>query len=158
VHYENRGVNPDYMQIDFFPVQRFGLHGGIVVRVAKGIDLTASYAHIFQETIVVGAPPHENGTMITDCYSPPTPPPPTPVSCTTPKGQLASIDKTVGSPKDINGTGTRVLNEAPQSTDGTARVAQNVTRFTSGDPPFLINSGRYRSGYDVLAIGATVHF
>jgi hypothetical protein len=152
VHYENRGVNPDYMQIDFFPVQRIGLHGGIILRVAKSIDLLASYAHIFQETIVVGAPPHESGSMITACYNGTTT-----AGCSTPKGQLASIDKTVGS-QAADGTGTQVLNETPTSRDGTARVAQNVTRFTSGQPPYLINAGRYRSGYDVLAVGTTIHF
>jgi hypothetical protein len=152
-HFENRGVNPDYMQVDSFPVQRFGLHGGIILRVAKAVDLLASYAHIFQETIVVAAPAQQDAIAITDCYVGKAT-----TGCVAPKGQIGSIDRTVGVKKE-DGTGTQVLVEKSQGTpDGTGRLPQNLTRFVSGQPPYIINSGRYRSGFDVLAIGMNVHF
>ena len=58
-HFETSGVDPSYMQPDYWPVQRWGLHAGIKLRVAGRIDFVASYAHIFQETVVVAPPPHE---------------------------------------------------------------------------------------------------
>jgi hypothetical protein len=154
VHYENRGVDPDYMQIDFWPVQRIGLHGGVIFRVHKSIDLVASYAHIFQETIIVAAPEHQSGATIAGCFGGTQT-----TDCRAPKGQLASIDKTVGVAQDENHTGTQVLPEKSQGTpDGTARLDQNLTRYTPGQPPYIVNSGRYRSGYDVLAVGVNFHF
>jgi hypothetical protein len=152
-HFENRGVNPDYMQIDFFPVQRIGLHGGVILRVAKSIDLLASYAHIFQETIVVAAPPQQDGATTSDCFLGKTT-----TGCNAPKGQIGGIDRTVGVLRE-DGTGREVLAEKSQGTpDGTGRLPQNLTRFVSGQPPYIVNSGRYRSGFDVLAVGMNVHF
>jgi hypothetical protein len=52
-HYETRGLDADYMQIDFWPLRRIGLHGGVIVRVAKQIDFVFAYAHIIQETLRV---------------------------------------------------------------------------------------------------------
>jgi hypothetical protein len=153
-HFENRGINPDYMQIDFFPVQRIGVHGGIILRVHRSIDLVASYAHIFQETIVVAPPTQETAASIGACYSGMRT-----SGCMAPKGQLASIDKTVGVSTDENGTGTRVLEAKSQGTpDGTARLDQNLQRYTPTTPPYIVNAGRYRSGFDVLAVGVNMHF
>jgi hypothetical protein len=142
-HYENRGVDPAYMQIDYWPLSRIGLHGGVKVRIARTIDFVVSYAHIFQETLVVGAPPHDTGDNIYARYSA--------------TGVVDAIDKSVGAPP--RGQLPTVANEVPPPhIDGTAALTENVTKSTAGRPPYVINSGTYRSGIDVVAIGANVHF
>jgi len=164
-HYETRGVNPDYMQIDFWPVSRVGLHGGVTVRVYKSIDLVLSYAHIFQETIIVAAPDHQHRSEIYACYAPPPADPNTPApqrTCNAPAGQVRNIDKSAG-PPILNSDGTTsqpsVLEEKSQGArDGTAKLDQNLNRVANGEPPWIINAGRYRSHFDIIAAGVNVHF
>jgi hypothetical protein len=142
-HYETRGVNPDFMQIDYWPVSRIGLHAGVRFRVSGRIDITASYAHIFDETIVTGAPGHEPIDMSFPRYQS--------------TGEVTTIDKRTG----VSGRGI----EAPQldepnvnaKRDGTARYAQYVTKV-SGQTPWIINSGTYRSSFNIFAAGVNVHF
>ncbi|RLB56167.1 MAG: hypothetical protein DRJ42_04050 [Deltaproteobacteria bacterium] len=55
--YESGGVfsNRDprqYTGLDFLPGARFGVHGGLTVRMGK-FDISLAYAHIFQSTITV---------------------------------------------------------------------------------------------------------
>lgn len=143
-HYETRGVDPDYMQIDFWPVSRFGLHAGVKFRVAKTIDLVASYAHIIQETIVVGAPEAEDRTAIYTRYGE--------------TGVVTTIDKHVGIAPGRGQQPPLLAETGPSTVDGRAKVAQVVTKVTAGNPPYLVNSGTYRSSIDAFAIGANVHF
>lgn len=144
-HYETRGVNPDYMQTDFWPVSRVGLHTGVIVRVAKSIDLVFAYAHIFQETIVVAPPPHRTRGDI-DLERRTT-------------GRLYGIDKTVGAALDRAGAGTEVLEAQSQGApDGEAKLDQNLNRVASDQPPWIINAGRYRSSFDIVSAGVNVHF
>jgi long-subunit fatty acid transport protein len=139
-HYENRGVDPSYMQIDYWPVQRVGLHAGIRMRIAKTIDLMFSYAHIFQETIVVGAPAHKPFAEIGMDYA-------------TTK-TVANIDKRVGTPPS-----PAPLEEPnPGPGDGEARLTQNFAKALPGTPPAIINAGSYRSGLDVFSAGMKVQF
>ena len=159
VHYETRGVDPDFMQVDVWPVQRVGLHAGIMVRLAKSIDLVFSYAHIFQETIVVAPPQHQDAATIYDCYSPGPMGTTMPDACQAPPGEVATIDKTVGAPTDRAGNGTQVLEEQSQGdSDGTARLEQNAPRTLAGQPPYIVNAGRYRSQMNVFAAGFNYHF
>jgi hypothetical protein len=145
-HYETRGVTPDYMQIDFWPVQRLGLHTGIMLRVAESIDLVFSYAHVFQETIVVAPPEHRTRDVI-DMERQAT------------GGQSRNIDKRVGVLLDRAGNGLTELTEESQGTpQGTAKLNQVLSRTASGQPPFIINAGRYRSNFDIIAAGVNVHF
>ena len=144
-HYESRGLDPDYMQIDFWPLQRFGLHTGVTVRVAKSIDFVLSYAHIFQETLVVEPPPHKDRAEIS--------------SATAGGGDPKNMDKTVGALLDRAGNGQMVLEEEKlESPDGVARVPQVVTRQAANQPPTIINAGTYTSNFDVLSFGVNVHF
>lgn len=50
--FETRGVNEKYAGLDFFPMQRYGVHGGLTVRLGR-FDISLAYAHIFQETVEV---------------------------------------------------------------------------------------------------------
>jgi hypothetical protein len=146
-HYETRGVDPDYMQIDFFPLQRVGLHGGVIVRVANAIDLVFSYAHIFQEELVVALPSHMERADIDDARI-------------MGDGTVYNVSKRVDAPIDRGGvSGTTVLEEPSQgASDGTAKVNQILSRTGPDQPPWIINAGRYRSSIDVLAVGVNVHF
>jgi hypothetical protein len=143
-HYENRGVEPNYMQIDYWPLSRVGLHAGVKFRVAHSIDLTASYAHIFQETLVVGAPPYDTGDNISAKYAS--------------TGVIEAIDKHSGVAPSRGEDPPLLIEQPPPRMDGSARLIQNTTQVSAGKPPWIINSGTYRSGFDVVAIGANVHF
>jgi hypothetical protein len=144
IHYENRGVDPSYMQVDYWPLQRWGLHAGMRVRVASSIDLMFAYAHIFQETLVVGAPPHADYQTIGMQY----------VQTKT----VTNIDKRSG-PR-----GTAEMPQPPReevppaAVDGEARLTQNFAKDLPGTPPAIVNAGTYRSGIDVFSAGVNMHF
>jgi hypothetical protein len=143
-HYETRGVTPAFMQTDFWPVARLGLHAGVTVRVAGAIDLIVAYAHIFQETIVVAPPSHRARRDRSRAPH---------------DRALAWNRQDVGAPLDRSGSGTVVLQEPEQGApDGVAALEQNLNRVASDQPPWIVNAGRYRSSYDILSVGVNVHF
>lgn len=131
-HYETRGVNPDYMQIDFFPVERLGLHVGLMVRLAGWIDLSIAYAHIFQESITVAAPPHD-------------------------ESQESGIDKRVGVAQRL-GDELEVVPEEPlvEDPDGVAALRQIPVRQRKGAT--IVNAGRYETSMDVFSAAIHLHF
>jgi hypothetical protein len=148
-HYENRGVDPSRMQIDFWPVSRVGLHGGFTVRVSNAVDLTFSYAHIFQEDIVVAPPAHMDRMDIDRERAMNGGAPPT------------NIDKTVGVQMGFGGAamGEYVLENPPvENPDATAAQVQVLQRTAQNIPPYIINSGTYRSNIDIISVGVTTHF
>jgi hypothetical protein len=144
-HYETRGVDPAFMQIDYWPLSRVGLHAGVKFRIGRTIDLTFSYAHIFQETLVVGAPDHKVGTDLAKDF--------------VASGVVTGIDKRVG----VAATRNDVIEQLPEQPpsrmpDATAALTQNATQTSSSRAPLIINSGTYRSSFDVISVGAQVHF
>lgn len=143
VHFENRGVDPAYMQVDYWPVQRLGLHAGFKVRVGGRVDLVFAYAHIFQETLTVSAPPHENFDKIGMQYAQ--------------TGTVTNIDKRVGVPSSTMPL-TPLEEPKPASSDGEARLTQNFAKALPGTPPVIINSGTYRSSFDIVSAGINLHF
>lgn len=146
-HYETRGVDPAYMQVDFWPLSRVGLHTGITYRVSNAVDMNLSYAHIFQETLIVAAPPHIAGAESYPEYDE--------------TGVVKGNDKFVGaitSRSDPNG-GQVLLEEPSQGRpDGVAALQQNTNVTSPGEPPYITNAGRYRSSFDIVAVGVNVHF
>lgn len=134
VHYETRAADPTYMSIDFWPLARLGLHGGLIFRLWRSVDITLSYAHIFQETLVVAPPPHGDRNA-------------------------GGFDKSVGTQVDRT-VELPVLQEQPALTnpDGRAGLRQNLTQTGRGAPPWITNSGTYRSGFDVIGAGVLVHY
>lgn len=50
ISFESNGVRDAFVQTDFIPAQRVGLHAGVTVR-AGSFDLSAGYAHLFQKTV-----------------------------------------------------------------------------------------------------------
>jgi hypothetical protein len=144
-HYETRGIDPAYMQIDYWPVSRFGLHAGVRFRVAHALDLVFSYAHIIQETITVGAPaPGKLNDIYKEFES---------------TGQVSAIDKRAGVAMS-RGEVIPELPEVPPAApeDAKGAVLQNTTQTSSTNPPWVINSGTYRSSIDVVTVGVNVHF
>ncbi len=132
-HYENRGVDPSYMQTDFWPVERVGMHVGVVFRIQRSTDLTLSYAHFFQESIVVAPPPHGDRTQ-------------------------GEFDKTVGT-QITRGEELPVLEEDPvEDPDGTAAYPQVIMATTESDPAWINNAGTYHSHFDVISAGVNLHF
>ena len=154
-HYENRGVDPSYMQVDAWPVSRIGLHGGVIVRVAKAIDLIASFAHVFQETITVEPPVHQLRGAIAKCFGGAAV---DPSMCTAPPGQIGAIDKSVGA-IGADRKPPPVLEEpAHGKGDATARLRQDLTITAADQPPYIVNSGTYRSSLNLIALGVNLHF
>lgn len=149
-HYETRGVTPAYMQVDFWPVARLGLHTGVTLRVARSVDFVFSYAHIFQETIIVAPPAHRLRGEIYDEY----------IATGGPNGGIVrGNDKIVGALLDNFGGGLEQLEEVPQGTpDGVAALQQTATTTASSQPPYITNAGRYRSSIDVVSFGLNFHF
>ena len=145
VHWENRGVDPAFMQIDFWPLQRLGLHAGGKFRILGNIDLTFAYAHIFQETITVAPPQHATGEDIQEEERN--------------TGQITRIDKDVGPIVDRGNPQNFVAAEGPVSNpDAEARLVQTTAQSSAGQPPYIINSGVYRSSFDIFSVGVNLHF
>ena len=142
------------MQIDFWPLSRLGLHAGVVLRVAKSIDIAISYAHIFQETLIVAPPEHQDRVEISECFGGAAA---DPSVCKAPPGEIATIDKATG--PMVSRVPPPPLEAPSQGTpDGSARLTQNLTTTAAGQPPWIVNSGRYRSNFDIIAAGVNVHF
>jgi hypothetical protein len=154
VNYETRGIDPAYMQIDFFPVTRVGVHGGVIFRVAKSIDLVASYGHIFQETIIAAPPPNQTRQQIYSCWAGNA----TDRSmCTAPVGQVGAIDQSAGA--FLNRQPAPPLPAPSQGkADATAKLTQNLSQSAADQPPYVVNSGKYTSHFDVIAAGVNFHF
>lgn len=51
--FESNGQQHGYEQLDFQPFRLFGLHCGGTVRVARFLDLSASYTHVFVSDVTV---------------------------------------------------------------------------------------------------------
>jgi long-subunit fatty acid transport protein len=135
VHYESRGVDPKYMSVDLWPVERFGLHLGLTVRIDRNTDISFSYAHIFQETIVV-VPPEPGGD------------------------EDGSFNRRIVTQSDSGSEGESiVLEEDPVTdSDSTASLSQIVVTPERNDAPWIVNSGFYRSNYDIVAAAINFHF
>ena len=50
--YETRGIDPAYTQLDFMPLRRIGVHGGLTLRIGR-FDVSLAYAHYFMESVTV---------------------------------------------------------------------------------------------------------
>ena len=73
VFYENRGVEPAYVNIDNFALARVGFGLGFMWRV-RDFDLTAAYGHIFQETVRIAPPEHQDARLYDTAWAGPSTP------------------------------------------------------------------------------------
>jgi hypothetical protein len=142
-HYETRGIDPNYMQIDFWPVARVGLHAGLLLRLSRVVDLSLAYAHIRNENLIVAPPPHRDASEISDTYA---------------TEGLRNVDQRVGPAPDRSTPAPILEAPLPGQPDGEARLSQNLVQVASGQPPYLVNAGRYRSHMNVISAGLHFHF
>ena len=144
VFYENRGVEPAYVNIDNFALARVGFGLGFMWRV-RDFDLTAAYGHIFQETVRIAPPEHQDARLYdTDKMDP-----------------LTGFDKRVGGTFDAGGNrvGGVVLEDpdapSPGDADAVARLQQTSVLNSA---PRVINAGEYTASFNIISVGAVYHW
>jgi hypothetical protein len=109
-------------------------------------DLTAAYAHIFQETIEVAPPPHE----VAEDRDPDDP--------------TRGFDQRVGGTFGPDGRriGGYVLEDPdapdPQDADAIARFQQSSAAPSTARSERVVNAGKYTAAFDVISVGMAYHF
>jgi hypothetical protein len=144
VFYEDRGIDPAYANIDSFAFARVGFGVGVMWRVGD-FDLKAAYGHIFQETLRVAPPEHQNRELFD------------------PSDVTSGFDKRVGGTFDDEGNrvGGEVLEDpdapSPDDADAVARLQQS-SAIPAMDNPRIINAGEYTASFNIISVGATYHW
>jgi hypothetical protein len=138
-YYQTRGVDPSYASVDAFNFRRVGVSLGVLVRLGH-FDVTAAYAHVFQETMLI-APP--NPQPRTDGTADPT----------------TGFDQRIYQDGQLSAE-PRVDPKAPSPNraDGVAKLTQSAVFEADGLRRRVVNAGRYTAGFNVLSIGASYHF
>jgi hypothetical protein len=141
--FESRGVEASYASIDSFAFARVGVGAGVMMRI-DSVDLYAAYGHIFQETLEVVSPPHQNVEDHDD-------------------GDVTSgFDKRVGGEFDNLGqrVGGTVLEdpEEPSSGDATAKLQQASALPSPARPDRVVNAGKYTASFDVISVGVQYRY
>jgi hypothetical protein len=144
--FETRGIDPAYASVDVFAFQRVGLGGGVMARLGD-FDLVGAYGHIFEETLEVAPPPHQNTE------------------------RAKANDPTSGFDQRVGGTfttgktrvGGTVLGDpsapSPANADAVASgQASPVVRSKTDPPNRVVNAGKYTAAFNVISIGAVYHF
>jgi long-subunit fatty acid transport protein len=143
--FETRGMDPAYASVDVFDFQRIGFGVGLMARVGD-FDLLAAYGHIFQETLEVAPPPHQNVEQAK--FRDPT----------------SGFDQRVGGTITVDGTrvGATVLSDPsaplPRQADAVARQQATSAAPSPMRPDRVINAGRYTASFEVISVGAIFHF
>jgi hypothetical protein len=141
--FESRGIETSYAGIDSWAFARIGVGLGAIFRI-DSVDLYASYGHIFQETLEIVSPPHQNVEDHVD-------------------GDPASgFDKRVGG--RFNGLGQReggvVLEDPsePSSGDAVAKGQQASALPSPARPDRVINAGKYTASFDIISVGVQYRY
>ncbi|MET0384913.1 MAG: hypothetical protein ABW321_03090 [Polyangiales bacterium] len=138
-YFQTRGIEPSYASIDNFNFSRVGLGLGVLVRVGA-FDLTASFAHIFQETLTIVPPRHQVRTDATDA------------------DPTSGFDQRVYEGNGQLSAQPRVDPNAPAQGDGVAKLTQSAIFESEDLRRRIVNAGRYTASFNVLSIGGTYHF
>lgn len=140
--FESRGVEASYASIDSFAFARVGAGLGVMFRI-DSVDLFAAYGHIFQETLEVVSPPHQNVEDHDDDVT-------------------SGFDKRVGGSFDNLGrrVGGQVLEDPdePSSGDATAKLQQASALPSPSRPDRVVNAGRYTASFDVISVGVQYRY
>jgi hypothetical protein len=141
--FESRGVEASYASIDSFAFARVGVGAGVMIRI-DDVDLFAAYGHIFQETLEVVSPPHENVEDHDD------------------DEVTSGFDKRVGGEFGRLGTreGGYVLEDPaePAKGDATAKLQQASALPSPARPDRVINAGKYTASFDVISVGVQYRY
>jgi hypothetical protein len=136
--YQSRGVEASYATVSNFALSRVGFGLGMRVRLGP-VDISAAYAHVFQESLQLAPPDHE------------------------PRDQAVEDDPTRGFDQRIYEDGT--LTEQPlkdprapsiKNADAVAKERQ-AAGFDS-EKARVINAGHYTGGFNVFSIAVTHRF
>jgi hypothetical protein len=138
--YETRGVDASYASIDTFAFSRVGVGLGVVARVSD-LDFAIAYGHVFQETLIVAPPDHENFRQTT-------------TDPTSGFDKRVEIDSTGG-----GGHVKREQNPPKRSEiDATAKLPQPVVLDFEKKHPRIVNAGVYEASFDVLSLQVGYRF
>lgn len=141
--FESRGIEASYVTVDSFALARVGVGAGVMFRL-DSVDLFAGYGHIFQETVEVVSPRHQNVEDHVD-------------------GDVQSgFDKRVGG--TFNGLGQRVGGyvledpDEPSSGDAVAKGQQASALPSPARPDRVINAGKYTASFDTITVGVQYRY
>lgn len=141
--FESRGIEASYASIDSWAFARVGVGLGVIWRI-DSVDLFAGYGHVFQETLEITSPPHQNVEDHVD-------------------GDPASgFDKRVGG--TFNRLGQReggvVLEDPsePSSGDAVAKAQQASALPSPARPDRVINAGKYTASFDIISVGVQYRY
>jgi hypothetical protein len=141
--FESRGIEASYASIDSFAFARVGVGLGVMLRLGK-FDLFAAYGHIFQETLEVVPPPHQN------------------VEHADRADVTSGFDQRVGGTFNDLGIreGGRVLEDpsVPSQGDATAKLQQGSALPSPARPERIVNAGRYTASFDVISVAVQLRY
>jgi len=141
--YETRGINAGFASIDSMPFSRVGLSFGAVARMGRW-DLRLAYAHVFQETLIVAPPAHQNRQAGAE-------------------GEPTSgFDQRIGAActADVPAAGCDPVADpsVEKDPDATASLEQSSILEQAGELNRVVNAGKYTASYDVLSLGFSYRF
>ncbi len=141
--YETRGIDASYANIDVMPFSRIGLSLGAVYRVGRW-DLMLAYAHVFQETLIVAPPDHQNRQDSVE------------------GDPTSGFDQRIGAACTSDAPGPDcdpVADPSVESNpDATARLQQSSILEQAGQLNRVVNAGKYTASYNVLSFGFNYRF
>jgi hypothetical protein len=144
VFYETRGIEPAYVSVDSFALQRMGFGVGALVRLGD-FDLMAAYGHIFQETVDLAPPDHEV------------------VQKSDPNDPTRGFDQRVG--VDFNNEDPNegvVLRDpaapSPSKATAVARYQTESVVTNTSRSERVVNAGKYTAAFNIISVGAVYHF
>ena len=136
---ETRGLDPAYATIETFAFGRVGLGMGVQMRFGS-IDLSAAYAHIFQEEITVAPPPHEPRQDATD-------------------DPQSGFDQRVYDDGELSSRPRMDPNApSPSEADAVASWQQPAIFETAERRRRVVNAGKYTASFNVLSIAFAYRF
>ncbi len=141
--FESRGVEASYATVDSFAFARIGMGVGVALRFGS-FDLMAAYGHIFQETLEVVPPEHQN------------------VEDHDPDDVTSGFDQRIGGTFTDAGvrSGGRVLADpdVPSEGDATAKLQQSSPLPSPARPERIINAGKYTASFDIISVGVQYRY
>ena len=133
VFMETRGVEAAYATVENFAFGRIGVGVGVQMRFGA-FDLSAAYAHIFQEEVIVAPPAHEPREDATD-------------------EPTSGFDQRVYEDGELSSGPKRDPNApSPADADAVGAWQQPAIFETADRRRRVVNAGRYTAGFDVVSV------
>jgi hypothetical protein len=136
VSYETRGSDPSDLNVLNYMLSRYGIHGGLTLRVAGKTDVSFGYAHFIHEDIALQVFDGEGTSKL-------------PVRYRTAK---YNFQPGAGAP-DIDDMGAD-----RGGFDGVAGIEVPNADQAYEEGPYYVNAGRYYFSLDVVSLSVAQHF